>query len=73
MKKDQEQQKNQNKNEEDVQNIEEPRTVLINQPFNILQTQKILVFEFKPDTINQLNLLRFKYALAKKIIKKSNK
>ncbi|CAD8206476.1 unnamed protein product [Paramecium octaurelia] len=73
MKKEQEYPKLLNKNEEKEQIIEEPHTVLINPPFNLLQTQNIFVFEFKPNAMSQHNLLRFKHALAKKIIKKSNK
>ncbi|CAD8092790.1 unnamed protein product [Paramecium primaurelia] len=62
-----------NKSEENQQSIEEPRTVLINQPLNFVQTQNLFVFEFKSDTLSLIDLLRFKHSLAKKIIKKFKK
>ncbi|CAD8119225.1 unnamed protein product [Paramecium sonneborni] len=73
MKKDQDYPKILNQNEENEQIIEEPRTVLINQPLNVTQTQNFFVLELKPNTMSKFNLLRFKQALAKKIIKKLNK
>ncbi|CAD8185810.1 unnamed protein product [Paramecium octaurelia] len=70
MKTDQQDTKILNKTQENDEIIEEPRTVLINQPLNLAQTQNLFVFEFKSDSMSKLNLLRFKHSLAKKIIKK---
>ncbi|CAD8120497.1 unnamed protein product [Paramecium sonneborni] len=73
MKKDQDYPNILNQNEENDKNSEEPQTVIIRQPLNVVETQNFFVLEFKPNTMSQLNLLRFKRSLAKKIIKKLNK